>query len=205
MRIRLILREVPFWVIVGLMIVFAVNNGYFAGRVADNDVWPVTYLMLQAVEGSATLFLFIVAGLYAAELIWRERDIRTDGLAINEVLSSLEQSGARQRVLIVDGSRRNPFERRFRSYSHGLAPMESGRPDEIVASVLPPNQVIEDTAGNKIGAFASALLNELDRAPSGHADLVQEAVTRTIELTTATRTESPESPPTVSPDGSELP
>ena len=80
LRIRLILREVPFWVIVGLMIVFAVNNGYFAGRVAETDVWPVTYLMLQAVEGSATLFLFIVAGLYAAELIWRERDIRMDGI-----------------------------------------------------------------------------------------------------------------------------
>jgi len=80
LRIRLILREVPFWAIVGLMLVFAVNNGYFAGRVADTDVWPVTYLMLQAVEGGATLFFYIVAGLYAAEFIWRERDIHFDGI-----------------------------------------------------------------------------------------------------------------------------
>ena len=30
--------------------------------------------MVQAVEGHATLFLFIIATLYAGELIWRERD-----------------------------------------------------------------------------------------------------------------------------------
>lgn len=80
MRIKIILREIPFWAIVVLMLAFAFNNGYFAGRVADTDVWPVTYLMLQAVEGSAMLFLLIVAGLYAAELIWRERDIHFDGI-----------------------------------------------------------------------------------------------------------------------------
>jgi len=80
LRISMILHEIPFWAIVGLMVVFAINNGYFAGRVADINVWPVTYLMVQAVEGSATLFLLIVAGLYAAELIWRERDIHVDGI-----------------------------------------------------------------------------------------------------------------------------
>jgi len=80
LRISTILHEVPFWAIVGLMIGFAVNNGYFAGRVAEINVWPVTYLMVQAVEGGATLFFFIVAGLYAAELIWRERDIHFEGI-----------------------------------------------------------------------------------------------------------------------------
>jgi ABC-2 type transport system permease protein len=80
LRIRLILRDVPFWAIVGLLIVFAVNNGHFAGKVGGVDVWPVTYLMVQAVEGSATLFFYIVAALYAAELIWRERDTRFDGI-----------------------------------------------------------------------------------------------------------------------------
>ncbi len=80
LRIRLIVREVPFWAIVGLLIVFAVNNGHFAGHLNGVNVWPVTYLMVQAVEGSATLFFFIVAALYAAELIWRERDTRFDGI-----------------------------------------------------------------------------------------------------------------------------
>jgi ABC-2 type transport system permease protein len=79
-RISMILHEITFWAIAGLMIVFAINNGYFAGRVADVNVWPVTYLMVQAVEGGATLFFYIVAGLYAAELIWRERDLHLDGI-----------------------------------------------------------------------------------------------------------------------------
>ncbi len=80
LRIRTITREIPFWAIVGLLIVFAVNNGHFAGKRGDENVWPVTYLMLQAVEGSATLFFYIVATLYAAELIWRERDNHFDGI-----------------------------------------------------------------------------------------------------------------------------
>lgn len=80
LRTRAILREVPFWGIAALLIVFGVNNGRFAGRVAGQDVWPVTYLMLQAVEGSAVLFLYIVATLYAGELVWRERDTRFSGI-----------------------------------------------------------------------------------------------------------------------------
>ncbi len=80
LRVRTVMREVAFWAIVGLLIVFAVNNGQFAGRVGGVDVWPVTYLMLQAVEGGATLFFYIVATLYAAELVWRERDNHFDGI-----------------------------------------------------------------------------------------------------------------------------
>jgi ABC-2 type transport system permease protein len=80
LRIRTITRELPFWAIIGLLVVFAANNGHFAGRIGGANVWPVTYLMLQAVEGSATLFFFIVAALYAAELIWRERDNRFEDI-----------------------------------------------------------------------------------------------------------------------------
>jgi ABC-2 type transport system permease protein len=80
MRVRTILREIPFWAITGLLIVFSISNGYFAGHLAEQNVWPVTYLMLQAVEGGALLFFYIVATLYAAELVWRERDVHVDGI-----------------------------------------------------------------------------------------------------------------------------
>jgi ABC-2 type transport system permease protein len=79
-RISNILHEVPFWAMVGLVIAFVVNNGHFAGRLGDRNVWPVTYLMLQAVENTAELFFFIVGTLYAAELVWRERDTQFDGI-----------------------------------------------------------------------------------------------------------------------------
>jgi ABC-2 type transport system permease protein len=80
LRLRNILRDIPYWAIVALLVALGINNGYFAGRIAEQNVWPVTYLMLQAVEGNATLFLYIVATLYAAELLWRERDTHFNGI-----------------------------------------------------------------------------------------------------------------------------
>src|SRR5271167_4208232 len=80
LRLRNILRDIPFWAIVALLIAFGINNGQFAGHLAEQNVWPVTYLMVQAVEGSAALFLYIVATLYAAELLWRERDTNFSGI-----------------------------------------------------------------------------------------------------------------------------
>jgi ABC-2 type transport system permease protein len=80
LRMRNIFRDIPFWALVVLIVAFGINNDYFAGRVAERNVWPVTYLMAQSVEGSAVLFLLIVAVLYAAELLWRERDTHFDGI-----------------------------------------------------------------------------------------------------------------------------
>jgi ABC-2 type transport system permease protein len=82
LRIRManITRELPFWAITVLLAVFSLTNGYFAGKMNDQNVYPVTFLMVQAVEGTATLFLYIVATLYAGELIWRERDTAFSGI-----------------------------------------------------------------------------------------------------------------------------
>lgn len=80
MRVQNVVRDVPFWVLSVLMASFALVDGHFAGRVEGINVWPVTYLMLQAVEGNAMLFFFIVATFYAGELIWRERDTRFEGI-----------------------------------------------------------------------------------------------------------------------------
>jgi ABC-2 type transport system permease protein len=79
-RIANIVREVPFWGILILMTALSLNNGHFAGQIAGERVWPVTYLMLGTVEGGAALFFYIVATLYAAELMWRERDTHFDGI-----------------------------------------------------------------------------------------------------------------------------
>lgn len=75
-RMQNILREIPFWAIALLMVIFCAINGYFAGEVSGVKVWPVTYLMLDVLTNTANLFLYIVVVLYAGELIWRERDVR---------------------------------------------------------------------------------------------------------------------------------
>ncbi len=79
-RIRFsnISRELVFWAIVVIMIVNATINAYFAGEVSDVFVWPVTYLMVQSLQGGAFLFLYIIVTIYAGELIWRERNVHFD-------------------------------------------------------------------------------------------------------------------------------
>jgi hypothetical protein len=79
-RISNIVHEISFWAILFLMSALSLNNGHFAGHLGGENVWPVTYLMLQSVEGGASLFFYIVATLYGAELIWRERDTQFSGI-----------------------------------------------------------------------------------------------------------------------------
>ena len=79
-RIGNITHELPFWAIMVLLAGFSLINGYFAGKMRGQNVYPVTFLMVQAVEGTATLFLYIIATLYAGELIWRERDTGFAGI-----------------------------------------------------------------------------------------------------------------------------
>ncbi len=80
LRISDILHELPFWAILVVMAVFALVSGHFAGRNSDGNVYPVTFLMLQAVEGTAPLFFYLIATMYAGELIWRERDTSFSGI-----------------------------------------------------------------------------------------------------------------------------
>jgi hypothetical protein len=87
--------------------------------------------------------------------IWEERDVRREGVSVEETLSELSSSGARKRIAIVDASRRNPYERRFREYSHGLAPIgEDG--NSIVITSTSPEQVAED-AGTSPNRFVNGL------------------------------------------------
>jgi Caspase domain len=55
--------------------------------------------------------------------IWNEDDVLRQGISIDRVLAELREAGAGAELVAVDASWRNPFERRFRAYSHGLAPI----------------------------------------------------------------------------------
>jgi transketolase len=53
--------------------------------------------------------------------IWDEQDVRHVGVCADWLFAGLKNSGAHVRLAVIDASRRNPYERRFRSYSRGLA------------------------------------------------------------------------------------
>ena len=99
--------------------------------------------------------------------IWQERDVRRDGVQIERALSALSASGARIRIAIVDASRRNPYERRFRSYSHGLAPISA--PDNaLILSSASPGKVADDGKGEN-SVLISELLSNLDAKGTAEA------------------------------------
>jgi uncharacterized caspase-like protein len=92
-------------------------------------------------------------------VIWKEADVRRDGLSIESVLEVMKERGARAKLVVVDASRRNPYERRFRAFSHGLAPINA--PDNaLILTSATPGQVAEDSKSAH-SVLVSELLNNL--------------------------------------------
>ena len=97
--------------------------------------------------------------------IWKESDVRRDGTSIESVLEMMKQRGARAKLVVVDASRRNPYERRFRSYSHGLAPINV--PDNaLILSSATPGKVVDDVTGQN-SLLVTELLNNLNSQVTG--------------------------------------
>ncbi len=97
--------------------------------------------------------------------IWKERDVRREGVSVESVLDMMKEQGARAKLVVIDASRRNPYERRFRSFSHGLAPIAA--PDNaLILSSETPGKVVEDSKGQN-SVLVSELLNHLNTKEAG--------------------------------------
>jgi uncharacterized caspase-like protein len=91
--------------------------------------------------------------------IWKEADVRRDGVSVESVLDAMMEQGAKAKLVVLDASRRNPYERRFRSFSHGLAPI-SPPENTIVLSAATPGKVADDSRG-QYSVLVAELLNNL--------------------------------------------
>lgn len=96
--------------------------------------------------------------------IWKEADVRRDGVSIEQVLDAMTEKGAKAKLVVVDASRRNPYERRFRSYSHGLAPI-SAPENALILTSATPGKVADDGKG-QYSVLVTELLNNLDSQAS---------------------------------------
>ena len=92
--------------------------------------------------------------------IWKESDVRRQGFSIEAVLDVMKAQGARAKLVVIDASRRNPYERRFRAFSHGLAPISAPDNALILTSAM-PGKVADDSQGAH-SVLMSELLNNLD-------------------------------------------
>jgi uncharacterized caspase-like protein len=92
--------------------------------------------------------------------IWKEADVRRDGFSIEQVLDAMTEKGAKAKLVVVDASRRNPYERRFRSYSHGLAPITTPE-NALILTSASPGKVADDGKG-QYSVLVTELLNNLN-------------------------------------------
>jgi Tfp pilus assembly protein PilF len=116
--------------------------------------------------------------------IWTEADVRRDGFSLETVLGEINSRGAGVKIALVDASRRNPFERRFRSFSAGLAPVIAPNGTLVMYSAA-LSSVISDNGGDH-SLFVQELLKEI-RVPDLMAE---ETLNRTrVGVTRASRSE----------------
>jgi hypothetical protein len=116
--------------------------------------------------------------------IWTEADVRRDGFSLETVLGEINSRGAGVKIALIDASRRNPFERRFRSFSAGLAPVIAPNGTLVMYSAA-LSSVISDN-GRDRSLFVQELLKEI-RVPDLMAE---ETLNKTrVGVTRASRSE----------------
>jgi hypothetical protein len=114
--------------------------------------------------------------------IWTEADVRRDGISLENVLGEINNRGAGVKIALIDASRRNPFERRFRSFSAGLAPIIAPNGTLVMYSAA-LSSVISDNGGDH-SLFVQELLKEI-RVPDLMAE---ETLNRTrVDVTRASQ------------------
>ncbi len=71
-----VFRSPAFFVLMAIGIFNAWGGLWFASRLYGTEVFPVTRLMVQALQGSFSIIPMIIAVFYAGELVWRDRQQR---------------------------------------------------------------------------------------------------------------------------------
>jgi uncharacterized caspase-like protein len=121
----------------------------------DDMTRAITRLKSKVRQDSVVMLFFGGYGIQAGResymipvdaAIWKEADVRRDGVSVESVLDAVKEFGASAKLVVLDASRRNPYERRFRAFSHGLAPINV--PDNaLILTSASPGAVADDSTG----------------------------------------------------------
>jgi len=104
-------------------------------------------------------------------VIWKEADIRRDGVSVESVLDAIKEFGACAKLVVLDASRRNPYERRFRTFSHGLTPVSLPDNALLLTSASPGTVADDSTDANSV--LVSELLTHIDASRANHASAAE--------------------------------
>jgi len=73
---RSVFRSPAFFVLLAIGVLNAFGGLWYASQLYGTQVFPVTRVMVQALQGSFTFIQLLVAVFYAGELVWRDRQQR---------------------------------------------------------------------------------------------------------------------------------
>ena len=174
--------------------------GYEAVLVTDASLRQMQQAILDFGEtlkgGGAGLFFYAGHGLQVkgqnylvpvdAE-ITSEAAVRVEALPVDLVAEQMGDAANRVNIIILDACRNNPFERRLRGGSRGLAAMDAAR-GTLVAYATAPGSVAMDGDGEN-GLYTSELLKALSEP-----DLKAEEVFKRVRANLVRRTGGKQTP-----------
>jgi hypothetical protein len=71
-----IVRNIYFYAIVGAGVLYIVFVAQQVGKLFGTVTWPVTYQMIEILNGQFGLFILVIIAFYSGELVWAERDVK---------------------------------------------------------------------------------------------------------------------------------
>ncbi len=88
-----------------------------------------------------------------------ESALRFEALSLDAILEELDLSGARTKLVILDACRNNPFERKTRGGSRGLAAVDAAR-GTLIAYATAPGSTAADGSGEN-GLYTASLIKAM--------------------------------------------
>ena len=129
--------------------------------------------LLRSIKPGATVFVYFSG--YAIQSgrqnylipvdgnVWTETDVQKFGLGLVQLVGEIARRGATDTYVVIEGAARNPYERRFRNYSTGLASLATLPAGMTLMLSAPPGAVLRPPAGSR-GPLAGELVGQLAAA-----------------------------------------
>jgi peptidyl-prolyl cis-trans isomerase C len=105
--------------------------------------------------------------------IQNERDVRSDGIRLGELMEDLEGRRIRHTLILLDACRDNPFRTRTKSGTKGLAPPKEMNGAYLVAYATADGKTADDGTGRN-GTYTAELLRHLGKSGTNLRDAVED-------------------------------
>ena len=117
--------------------------------------------------------------------ITSEDDVPLQSLNLGSLLDTMEEAKAGVSIVLLDACRHNPFSRRFRSASRGLAKVEAAS-GTLIHYATKPGGVADDGDGNN-GIYTEALLAQISEPGQSVEQFLKRVTNRVIQKTGGTQ------------------